>query len=59
MKPARAILQNGVAVNVSRHHLRQRAIVRRSMGHDLAQALKPRIADAVLQMVISTTMVAT
>ena len=27
-KAARAILQNGVAVNVSSHHLRQRAIVR-------------------------------
>src|SRR5271166_1154191 len=59
MKPARAILQNGVAVNVSCHHLRQRAIVRRSTDTTWLKRSSRASLTPCCRMVISTTMVAT
>ena len=59
IKRARAVCQNGVAVNVSLHHRRQRAMVRGGTG-----TISPRRSrrDALApdcRMAISTTMAAT
>src|SRR5271166_3098208 len=53
------ILQNGVAVNVSRHHLRQRAIVRRSTDTTWLKRSSRASLTPCCRMAISTTMVAT
>ena len=59
MNRARAICQNGVVVNVVRHHRRQRAIVRGGTG---TTALRRSMRDALApecRMAIKTTIAAT
>ena len=59
MKAARAALQNGVAGNASRHHLRQRAMVRRSTGTTSLRRASRASLTPSRRMAISTTTVAT
>src|SRR6202050_3374530 len=59
MNRARAIRQNGVAVNASRHQWRQRAIVRRStLATSESRAKRASVAPC-FRMAISTTIAAT
>ena len=58
MNRARAICQNGVVVNVVRHHRRQRAIVRGGTGTtEVRRSMRDPLPEC--RMAINTTIAAT